>query len=212
MEREGDTSEPDPIDTVEHGDSLCGYDASSNPIQGIFLQGTWDTRQGVQGGGAKIPSTPSGNVSIGCRGVGAIAKCVDFGYKPWASPEHDQLHQSCVRAVRDDLCGDGTSWTATGNAIDIFDYKNIQTSSTDWSFDATWTPGGATWIAWWGGGRASGTTGWSSDLMAYKETHPYCQTQAWHPYSAPANALALDGNPNQIKTKRVYTCNSTMCQ
>ena len=195
---------------VAYGDSVCGYDKSDNAREAIFVNGVWNEQQGVQGGGAKSVGPLNAPVfSIGCRKVGAIAKCIDWGYKPWLSASHDKLHQACVRSVRDDLCGDGTSWTADGNEINIYDYKGIQTDTETlpFEFDAVWTAQGAPYIAWWGGGRANGAFA-VTFLTAYKQNHPYCQTQAWDPLSnPPANALALDGNPNQIKTERVYQFN-----
>jgi hypothetical protein len=72
------------------------------------LGGTWtaDGRHEPAGEGA---------FNVTCTS-GAIGKCVRFGYKPWATDKSGSslwdLHQSCVRMVRADYCGDGQSFTA----------------------------------------------------------------------------------------------------
>ena len=71
---------------VAYGESICGNDDHGKPRQAIFLGGDWDGNSGTAGAGGKIADADSGAISIGCRKVGAIAKCVDFGYKPWVSP------------------------------------------------------------------------------------------------------------------------------
>ena len=53
---------------------------------------------------------------------GAIAKCVLWGYRPWATYNGTplaQYHQACTRMVRADYCGTGTSYTVTGNRISV---------------------------------------------------------------------------------------------
>ena len=64
---------------------------------------------------------------------GTIAKCVRWGYRPWASALKNgkttgltslaSYHQGCVRAAMADYCGDGTSFTKDGTVVDIFDYS-----------------------------------------------------------------------------------------
>nr|WP_128797593.1 ADYC domain-containing protein [Corallococcus coralloides] len=54
-------------------------------------------------------------------GGGVIAKCVDWGYPPWATeyPESQALayHQLCTRMARADYCGEGRSNTLDGTPI-----------------------------------------------------------------------------------------------
>ena len=132
---------------VGYGDSLCGYDDNNNARQALFLDGVWNQAQGVAGGGAKSYGPPSApTFSIGCRKVGAIAKCVDFGYKPWRSAKDDERHQACVRMVRADYCGDGTPWTVNGTQLNVWDHDKIQTDTKPWTFEAAWTAEGASCV------------------------------------------------------------------
>jgi hypothetical protein len=90
---------------------------------------------------------------------GAIAKCVDWGYKPWAKKDGRSLadlHQACTRMVRADYCGNGRSHTREDRPIDIYDVlghlKPATEDSPMWtralaSFEAAWTPEGASCLA-----------------------------------------------------------------
>ncbi len=184
-----------------HGDSVCGYDAGGNALEAIFIRGLWDMNSGYQGAGGKRIKTPVGQFTMACRRVGAIAKCVDFGYKPWTSSEADQLHQSCVRAVRDDLCGDGHSFTADGEVINITDFRGIQADTEIWNIDATFTPNGAVYVSY--GGRSGGPSGMTA-YTDYVASHSYCAAQTTHVYNSNWGAAwMLDGSPNQIRVERV---------
>lgn len=68
----------------------------------------------------------------------AAVKCDSFGYA--AHPEH---HAACVRMVRADYCGDGTSWTTDGVPINVYDSLGINTDDALWTVDAAWSPAGA---------------------------------------------------------------------
>ncbi len=90
---------------------------------------------------------------------GAIAKCVGWGYKPWAKKEGrplQDLHQACTRMVRADYCGDGRSHTRDESLIDMYDALKLLTRTTHasmtWdpakaSFEAAWSPDGASCLA-----------------------------------------------------------------
>jgi hypothetical protein len=167
---------------VAYGEPICGTDEKGIARQAIFIGGEWDDNSGTQGAGGKALTADSGAISIGCRRVGAIAKCVSFGYKPWVSKEMDELHQACVRMVRADFCGDGTAWTVDGNLIDIEDVFRIQKpQSTDFVFEATWSKNGAAFLntnldfrtAKWAAHMVSPHTG--GTFADYQKTHPYCQ-------------------------------------
>lgn len=81
--------------------------------------------------------------------AGAIAKCVRFGYRPWAdgtdgaslAPEH----AACVRMLRGDYGGSGRPFTNNGMTVDIYDPQGIQVSDADatLAFEAGWSPDGA---------------------------------------------------------------------
>jgi ADYC domain len=119
---------------------LCG----SSTTLAIPLAGTWNLAQGVPGGGSWSASSTS--FTFGCRGA-ALAKCVELGYKPWKTLNGVLLrnhHQSCVRMIRADYCGDGKSWTTDGNVINVYDNLGIQTdASSTMKIDAEWIPSGA---------------------------------------------------------------------
>jgi hypothetical protein len=132
------------------GDSVCGNTGSgvfAMPVQAVFLAGVWDQHWGAAGNGSK--SSSSSMFTIACRGIGAYAKCLDMGYKPWLGTATDNLHQTCVRMVRADYCGDGNSFTTNGHLIDVDDYfahtadSDIQFYASSYNYEASWFPGGA---------------------------------------------------------------------
>lgn len=55
---------------------------------------------------------------FGCSS-GAVGKAVTWGYSPWEFSQ--EVHQTAVRAVRGDYCGDGVSWTAAGTPLLVDD-------------------------------------------------------------------------------------------
>src|SRR5512140_170315 len=97
---------------------------------------------------------PPGEVTLACE-TGVIAKCIQWGYKPWATKNGKALaeyHQACTRMARADYCGDGRSHTRTGTKIDMYDSAGVQQRTTErtagWDparavFEAAWTPEGA---------------------------------------------------------------------
>ncbi len=116
----------------------------------LAVPGVWDasgTRKDVQG-----------RFTLACEN-GAIAKCVNWGYKPWALQDGrplTDLHQACTRMARADYCGDGRSHTHQNTSIDMYDSLGLLTRSTQasagWdptraSFEAAWTPEGASCLA-----------------------------------------------------------------
>jgi len=87
----------------------------------------------------------SSSFTFACRGA-SIAKCVELGYEPWSSVGNVSLrdyHQACVRMLRADYCGDGSSWTVDGTLINVYDNLGIQHDSEKWKTEAEWTPAGA---------------------------------------------------------------------
>lgn len=112
----------------------------------LAVPGVWNssgTRQDVPG-----------RFTLACEN-GAIAKCVNWGYKPWAFKDGKpltELHQACTRMARADYCGDGRSHTHQNTFIDMYDSLGLLERSTQatagWdparaSFEAAWTPEGA---------------------------------------------------------------------
>lgn len=149
---------------------LCD-DGAGNPIEAFALAGRWDYREGVPGGGAKIADPAA--FTFACRRVGALGKCVDIGYKPWASIRTgrgknsrlvslEPYHQACIRMLRADYCGDGKSWTVDGTVIDLYDNVGIQSQTTSWTIDAEWGASGALCA----GEISSATSGSTFDTQA----------------------------------------------
>jgi hypothetical protein len=112
------------------------------PLEAIPLSGRWSFAEGTRGGGAHIAD---GGFTFACVG-GALAKCVEFGYKPWRVVQGVSLaahHQACTRMIRADYCGDGRSFTVDGRDINVYDALGIQADTEPWIFEAEWTPNGA---------------------------------------------------------------------
>jgi hypothetical protein len=136
---------------METFEPLCGVEEDGAPILAIALAGTWDLGEGVPGGGSWIEEP--GSFTFACRRY-ALAKCVEAGYAPWAEPElnlggmfvHVPLrpnHQACTRMMRADYCGDGTSYTVNGTAVNFYDDLGIRVDSEPWFFEAEWGADGA---------------------------------------------------------------------
>jgi hypothetical protein len=116
----------------------------------LAVRGVWDEK----GAHHDLP----GKFTFACEN-GAIAKCIDWGYKPWAKKDGrslQDLHQACTRMARADYCGDGRSHTREESPIDMYDGLQISTRTTQaskaWdparaSFEAAWTPEGASCLA-----------------------------------------------------------------
>ena len=116
----------------------------------LAVQGVWDENGARQ--------DKPGKFTFACEN-GAIAKCVDWGYKPWAKKDGRSLadlHQACTRMVRADYCGNGHSHTREDTVIDLYDglqiLKRTTEASAGWeparaSFEAAWAPEGAWCLA-----------------------------------------------------------------
>ena len=134
---------------------LCGVDALEQPIPAVPLNGLWNYEQGVPDGGSW--SVNDDSFTFACMGF-ALAKCVTLGYPPWTQGKvcDDEgngnncvkttlaaHHQACVRALRADYCGDGTSYTVDGVALNLYDGIGIRLDSEDWAIEAEWDDAGA---------------------------------------------------------------------
>jgi hypothetical protein len=127
----------------------------SGDNQAVAVAGQWDLHQGTPGGGSKKSSSEH-ELTFACVGS-AIAKCIErLGYKPWktatiastgATVSLDELHQSCVRAVRADYCGNGESLTQSGERVNFYDRAGINRDDADWPMEAQWTPQGASCVS-----------------------------------------------------------------
>jgi hypothetical protein len=133
--------------------SLC-LDKNGQPTEAIPLANHWDA---VTGDRIDAPDT----VTFACRGA-VLAKCVEWGYRPWASATSCKKgdkqctsvsladhHQACTRMARADYCGEGNPHTINDTPIDIIDHLSprIQSESTagieGWAVEAEWGPDGA---------------------------------------------------------------------
>lgn len=122
--------------------SLCSPDAQG-VAKGFPVAGRWTARgEHVAADGAFL---------ITCT-VGAIGKCVRFGYHPWRTTADGvslwDHHQACVRMVRADYCGDGQGHTRNGTPINLYDRIGVQAPDPvpDMHFEAAWTPDGASCV------------------------------------------------------------------
>lgn len=100
----------------------------------LFLQGYWDAK-----GNFVDDST---HFTVSCN-TGVLAKCIVDGYKPWV---HRDYHQTCVRMLRADYCGDGVAHTKDGTPVEIVDKLGIQLpepNPTGMTFEGAWGPSGA---------------------------------------------------------------------
>ncbi|WP_414654061.1 ADYC domain-containing protein [Hyalangium sp.] len=116
----------------------------------LAVRGIWD------GSGAR--KDMEGRFTFACEN-GAIAKCIKWGYKPWAEKGGqplEPLHQACTRMVRADYCGNGRSHTSLGTVFDFYDDLQVQTRTlqrvSNWdpargTFEAAWGPEGAVCLA-----------------------------------------------------------------
>ena len=111
----------------------------------IPVQGSW-TATGE-------PEPRPHAITFACTS-GAIAKCIRFGYKPWAMHNGVSLapyHAACMRMVRADYCGDGRPHTVDGTRINIWDELGIQSRDQELAyppevFEAAWGPKGAVYL------------------------------------------------------------------
>ena len=118
---------------------LC-LDGKGDPTEAILLDGAWD---GVTGD--RVPLVAGRALTFACRDA-ALAKCVEWGYRPWASVDGVSLadyHQACTRAVRADYCGDGVPHTHNGVEIHVLDELGIQVVEGEYAVEAEWGPNGA---------------------------------------------------------------------
>ena len=114
--------------------AICGYEADGvTAISAIAVPGVWNTTTGAW-------SDDGSQITLACRGA-SIAKCVELGYKTWDGfADH---HHACVRMLRADYCGDGTTYTTNGTAINLYDNAGVQVDTESWLIDAEWTANGA---------------------------------------------------------------------
>ena len=151
-------------------ETVC-RDGGGLPTQAIALPGTWDPTNAVRQPGV-------GKFTWACRGA-ALAKAVEWGYKPWVNAELNEAHQAAMRMIRADYFGNGVTHTTNGNAIDVSDKWGIQLSDTSWPIEAKWGPNGAVCL------NTPRKLSWPRNSMPEATALPYCTD----------NGL-VDGTPN----------------
>ncbi|WP_164017449.1 ADYC domain-containing protein [Pyxidicoccus trucidator] len=135
---------------AQEWENPCQANALAHSPRALAVSGVWD----ITGARQDVP----GRVTLACE-TGAISKCVNWGYKPWAERDGKSLadlHQACTRMARADYCGNGRSHTLNGTDIDMYDafgmLKRTTHASSSWnpahaSFEAAWAPDGAACLA-----------------------------------------------------------------
>lgn len=131
---------------TQEWENPCVATAEVPQPRALAVRGVWDDQGGRR--------ESAGQFTFACE-VGAIAKCIGWGYKPWERKNGVLLadhHQACTRMARADYCGNGRSHTTIGNLVDMYDQAGVQQRATTpvagWdparaSFEAAWTTEGA---------------------------------------------------------------------
>jgi hypothetical protein len=119
---------------------LC-LDNVGERTEAILLANAWDPS------GEPLSSPPPGVMTFACRGA-ALAKCVEYGYRPWTSMGGVSIaavHQACTRMLRADYCGDGVPHTTNGTPVHVLDQLGIQNVDpvAQYVVEAEWGPNGA---------------------------------------------------------------------
>jgi hypothetical protein len=92
----------------------------------------------------KNQGTPSQPFFVG---GGVIAKCIDWGYPPWATAEYAEsqardYHQLCTRMAMADYCGEGRANTLDGTPLRFMGISHALSISTAGRMPATLAPEG----------------------------------------------------------------------
>lgn len=93
------------------------------------------------------------HLTITCGNTGAVAVCMGWGYRPWASAFNGisgadeslrDTHQACIQMKRAAYCGGAEAFTLEGTKILIQDiYEPAFNDSRSPDLEAVWTPKGA---------------------------------------------------------------------
>lgn len=144
------------FETQEGFEPLCGFDDEGEAALAIALEGRWDFGEGTLTGGSHIDDTQA--FTFACDGY-VLSKCVLSGYKPWGrmktcTPGQGCVigdladhHQACTRALRADYHGDGSSHTADGTLINLYDDLGLRDDTEAWPLEAEWDADGARCVA-----------------------------------------------------------------
>lgn len=142
--------------TTEGWMPLCGVNDKGEAIPAIPLNGRWNYSVGEEGSGSWIDDPNA--FTFACQEY-VLAKCVEAGYKPWATGlvcskgqgcqkiSLAQYHQACTRLLRADYCGDGNSYTVDGMEIGMYDGLVLRKDRQNWLTEAEWDTDGARCLA-----------------------------------------------------------------
>lgn len=145
-----DSVERDPLDTGDEVllHALSVFDESTSQWVSYCLPDGADKRLGFP----YAVDPHSGRFALTCT-VGAEAKCVRMGYRPWKTASNGRplrdYFLACIHLVRADYCGDDRPATRDGTMIDVYDRIGIQepTDDTSFRFEAGWGRTGAVCVA-----------------------------------------------------------------
>lgn len=120
-------------------------DEGAAAVPAIVVPGSWDSR-------GDYDDDPS-RTTFACTN-GAVAKCVRLGYAPWRTFDGASLGEellACVRMIRADYCGDGSTHTREGTPIAIWDARGViprgEVDPAHERFEAAWSADGAVYLA-----------------------------------------------------------------
>lgn len=110
---------------------LCGAGVLAVPVYGVWAPSGLDQAH---------YATSTTAFTFACRAK-TVAKCVELGYKPFKG--YSNQMQSCVRLLRADYCGLGTSYTVDGTLLNLWDNVNVQKDTEKWDIEGEWGVNGS---------------------------------------------------------------------
>ena len=132
--------------------NYCNHGAEATDIPAVLYQGShWNPLSGAR-------TDSASRVALTCR-TGAIAQCMAWGYRPWASATNTtsgqpeslrNAHQACIHMKRASYCGDSHQYTHDGVEIGINDPYGGAISGLVTPLgliEAEWSPSGATCLS-----------------------------------------------------------------
>lgn len=148
-------ADPDDPEILRHEFQIRGLDGTWKSACEPNVDGeTW----GIPVALAARPGHPgvAGDFTLTCAS-GAVAKCIRYGYKPWAKGRNGEglgpYHAACVHMIRADYCGNDQPHTKAGTFIKFEDdavrwrRDPGQVPDPEFVFEAGWSEEGAVCLA-----------------------------------------------------------------